>query len=70
LNGQETKPKKAAPTSAKPLSADNRAAAAELASLKQASKKPRPLVPRFGALQGDFKKPRVKSVVNAFFSVC
>ncbi|AMC35776.1 hypothetical protein [Janthinobacterium sp. B9-8] len=36
-----------------PSSADNRAAAAELASLKQASKKPRPLVPRFGVLQGE-----------------
>ncbi|QBC43097.1 hypothetical protein C1H71_05730 [Iodobacter fluviatilis] len=36
-----------------PSSADNRAAAAELASLKQSSPKPRPLVPRFGVLQGE-----------------
>ncbi|AMC33356.1 hypothetical protein VN23_01415 [Janthinobacterium sp. B9-8] len=57
MNGQEKNQKKAAPGSTNPLSADNRAAAAELASLRQASKKPRPLVPRFGVLQGDFKKP-------------
>ncbi len=36
-----------------PSSADNRAAAAELALLKQSSPKPRPLVPRFGVLQGE-----------------
>jgi len=35
-----------------PLSADNRAAAAELASLRQASKKPRPFVPRVAVSRG------------------
>ncbi|MBY0445640.1 MAG: hypothetical protein K2Q15_10580, partial [Burkholderiales bacterium] len=49
-----------------PSSADNRAAAAELASLKQSSPKPRPLVPRFGVFQGDFKKPRAESEVITF----
>ncbi|NHQ87820.1 hypothetical protein HA050_17035 [Iodobacter sp. HSC-16F04] len=45
------------------------AAAAELASLKQASKKPRPLVPRLGVFQGDFKKPYAESVLIVFFGL-
>jgi hypothetical protein len=51
-----------------PSSADNRAAAAVLASLKQASKKPRPLVPRFGVLQGESKKPSAIIAVNNPFN--
>ncbi|AMC34580.1 hypothetical protein VN23_08185 [Janthinobacterium sp. B9-8] len=69
LRGQETKPKKAAPQTRNPFAADNRAAAAELASLRQSSPKPRPLVPRSARFQGRVKAPCEECKYYVFFIV-